>query len=470
MKAGWEWIAAGHLRPWWSQCPLPPQSKMELMQQAKNNPVETTAPGPDLLGQSLADLGHPELQVRQQAVAALVRIGAPAISTLCQLLDDRGRKRAAAAEALARIGDPSTADLLTSHLSDPSDDVRRWCAYGLGKLGGAGALPSLRQRCYDPSYPVAAVAVAAIGRIGGDNAVASLRSLLQDPEAARLTREVCAAIGQAGDAACADVLAQLVTSRDRDVAESAALALSSIAERDPKPSLARVLPVLRRAHNRFFWHLTGISEIASRIRASIAWGRQLPLPVPGHPAVEENLPRAASAETAHGALGLGPFESGLLPPGWAVNPVSDDVISIGLTRRAHLFQNAAPFPLLLASLVVMCLLMRDGSAVERLAALLCLSLPIWAATWGAAWAIYGDERWLAGRSYLERRCGWRFLSARVVTTYRNATIEVSGSSGEAWRLVVKSGPCSSQVHATFNEAEVRRLGAFLAARTGWPLA
>ena len=103
--------------------------------------VKIGAPAVESLCGALKD---PPNRVRQLAAEALVQIGAPAVEPLCRALkDEDNRVRSLAAEALRRIGDGRAAAALCLALKDKDECVRRSAAGALVKVGDARAVEAL---------------------------------------------------------------------------------------------------------------------------------------------------------------------------------------------------------------------------------------------------------------------------------------------------------------------------------------
>jgi HEAT repeat protein len=183
----------------------------------------------------LADLlSDPQASVTLAAVAALARIGEPAVAPLTKRLGREHPARSAAALALAEIGPPAKPALpaLEALLDDADRGVRLRAAEAHWRVGGdagkgltvirAGlkdealrqaavdalfrvgpparaALPELTEAVRDPSATVHQPAARALARIGAD-AVAALREALGD-ERESVRWSAARALGQIGAAA-----------------------------------------------------------------------------------------------------------------------------------------------------------------------------------------------------------------------------------------------------------------------------
>lgn len=120
-----------------------------------------------------------DFAVRWKAGEQLKEIGAPAISSLVEALQDN-KLRVGAADALRGIGEPSVEPLINA-LSDPEWRVRFVVANTLGQLNAKKAVPSLIELLNDPQPEVRRYSAEALGSIGDPQALQPLKD--------RLTRE-----------------------------------------------------------------------------------------------------------------------------------------------------------------------------------------------------------------------------------------------------------------------------------------
>jgi HEAT repeat protein len=169
---------------------------------------------------------------RERAVEALGKIGDPrAVQPLCEALRDGrlwdGRYRAA--EALGKIGQPSVEPLCEA-LRDERSAVRCLAAATLGQIGDTRAVPALCAALWDEYWPVRCLAASALGKIGDGDAIPPLCEALA-PEAPELRRHAAGALGRIGD----PVLPMFAAREDEDAAvrASAVEALGRIMLREP---------------------------------------------------------------------------------------------------------------------------------------------------------------------------------------------------------------------------------------------
>jgi CRP/FNR family transcriptional regulator, cyclic AMP receptor protein len=122
----------------------------------------------------------PELDVRVQALSALVRYGGfynqdLAVAVLSDLLSSQDpRRRAGGVQVLGQLGDARAVDYLIDYLEDPVDEVRLEAAVALEELEldrlpremQAGLLAAVRRLVQDPVQRVRQAALTVLGRIG----------------------------------------------------------------------------------------------------------------------------------------------------------------------------------------------------------------------------------------------------------------------------------------------------------------
>jgi HEAT repeat protein len=200
--------------------------------------------------------------VREGAVAALVKIGAPAVLPLCEVLrDESPGARERAVEALGQIGDPRAVqplcealtdgrlwdgrykagealgkigppavEPLCEALQDARSGVRCVAVATLGQIGDTRAVPALCAALWDEHWPLRCLAASALGKIGDCDAIPPLCEALS-PEIPELRRHAAGALGRVGD----PVLPMFVAREDEDAAvrASAAEALGRIVLREP---------------------------------------------------------------------------------------------------------------------------------------------------------------------------------------------------------------------------------------------
>jgi len=109
------------------------------------------------------------------AMAALEKMGEPAVGPLVEMLDsDKVYARRNAAEALGWIGSPSATQALVRALRDQDPSMRRQATWALGEIGDPGARAALeRSQARDPVAEVRAAAGQALSQLGETPAVAA---------------------------------------------------------------------------------------------------------------------------------------------------------------------------------------------------------------------------------------------------------------------------------------------------------
>lgn len=118
---------------------------------------------------------HP-LEVRQEGIDALVKIGLPAIPSLIEALKNRGLQ-SSACWALMRIGKPALPALIKA-LKEKDREVRSLAAYLLGNIKEKEAVPPLISLLKDTDLRVRWEAVRALGKIGDGRAIPPLLEIL----------------------------------------------------------------------------------------------------------------------------------------------------------------------------------------------------------------------------------------------------------------------------------------------------
>ncbi|HTE17117.1 MAG TPA: HEAT repeat domain-containing protein, partial [Armatimonadota bacterium] len=102
---------------------------------------------PRTVGPLRRALADPSADVRDAALTALVRIGAPAVEAICAALRHKDPLlREAAADALGTLREPEAISALCSILQDEYPYVRAKAAEALGKIGRKEASFALRAR------------------------------------------------------------------------------------------------------------------------------------------------------------------------------------------------------------------------------------------------------------------------------------------------------------------------------------
>jgi HEAT repeat protein len=215
--------------------------------------------------------------VRQNAIRALAKIGAPAVEPLITSLKEGLGVGAGAADALREIGDKRAVKPLIMALADEDSELRQRAAVALGKFGDSRAAEPLFAALSDEDEDVRICAAEALGKIGDRDIVEPLIELLEgqgeefswlvdtDPDEGELEdlflnaplaallignplalgsdelRQLAAiALGIIGDErAIRPLLAALKYRKDPDVRWRAAEALGNLGSRQAIPKLKR---------------------------------------------------------------------------------------------------------------------------------------------------------------------------------------------------------------------------------------
>jgi hypothetical protein len=125
-----------------------------------------------LMVEMLADEGmRAQPALLHRLIAALAELGeVRAVASLGSLVLEKSAPaatRAFAANALGRIGAPSSVEALALHVADRDDMIRRQVAMALGRLDATGAVPHLLVLARDRSAAVNEVAIDALRRWEG---------------------------------------------------------------------------------------------------------------------------------------------------------------------------------------------------------------------------------------------------------------------------------------------------------------
>jgi HEAT repeat protein len=172
-----------------------------------------------------------QLRDQRQYLETLGKSGdARAIAPLCQALKSGTELplRNTAASALARIGAPAVLSLCEA-LQDPEKEVRWRAAWVLGQIGDAGAVLPLCQGLRDASWRVRLEAAEALGRLGDSRAVLPLIEALKLPGWETRT-QVARALGKLGDARATGPLCQALREGDEGVRWRAAMLLGQFGD------------------------------------------------------------------------------------------------------------------------------------------------------------------------------------------------------------------------------------------------
>jgi HEAT repeat protein len=186
-------------------------------------------------------LGQKSWAVRRAVVAALARIGTPAVEPLCKLLEeDRGdeARLAAAVDALTQASGDVDASVLALAKRSNVPAVISDAAQVLGRRKSVRAIPFLSELTSHPDDNVAVAAIEALGRIGGTTAIEPLVAAVRTRNFFR-TFPAIEVLGNSGDPRVIAPLAELLS--EPVYAAEAASALGRTAQLAAVAPLASVL-------------------------------------------------------------------------------------------------------------------------------------------------------------------------------------------------------------------------------------
>jgi HEAT repeat protein len=142
------------------------------------------------LTDALAQLRSDDVLVQNEGVAALIGIGAAAVSSLLPLLDEKpAGLRAQVMYALARIAEPETAEAFQRGLKDSDERVRAYAADGLARIGHTDAMAASLQTLNDApneAHMDMTPAVYSLGKMGLKAVPELLDLLMSEDESTRL--------------------------------------------------------------------------------------------------------------------------------------------------------------------------------------------------------------------------------------------------------------------------------------------
>ena len=130
-------------------------------------------------------LRDPDEHTRQQALDALVEIGAPAIGPLISALSDTDTNvRELAAEVLGGIGDPRAVEPLIAALRDPNETLIRVAARALGQIGDRRAVEPLISVLRDSDERARRSGANALAEIGDPQPLPQLERMAKEDRSA----------------------------------------------------------------------------------------------------------------------------------------------------------------------------------------------------------------------------------------------------------------------------------------------
>jgi HEAT repeat protein len=145
----------------------------------------------------LVDLHASRKEVRAEAARRLGQAGTPALSGLCQALQDvNWVVRYRAVEALSAIPDPTVDLVLITALGDERDHVRYMAAKGLGIRKVQAALVPLIRTLGDENEFVRISAARALALLGNPGSIPALRERVELEPVERVKEEMKKALDQ----------------------------------------------------------------------------------------------------------------------------------------------------------------------------------------------------------------------------------------------------------------------------------
>jgi HEAT repeat protein len=157
-------------------------------------------------------LSDPSWVVRRAVVAALARIGTPAVRVLVDVLKHQRRSETRLAAAVdALVASTGEVELVLFELGDSTDNPAVICdvAQILGRRRSELAVPKLAGWCEHSDDNVAVAAIEALGRIGGPQTLAPLLAAVQSGNFFR-TFAAISVLGEAGEPSTIEPLSKLL--------------------------------------------------------------------------------------------------------------------------------------------------------------------------------------------------------------------------------------------------------------------
>jgi len=208
----------------------------------------------------------------KRVVAALAKIGPPAVDVLLQVLQPKSSdgEWAASAEAVAGLDDSGRLDPFVRYLGIHSRGIRAWAAEALGCIRDSRAIGCLVAALADEEYDTQRAAMVALRELGGP-AVDPLIGILQDGQSS--VRESAAEVlGWIRNPRAREPLIRVLADGEPKVRCAALRALGSLGD----PGLAeRIGPALRDADS-------AVREHAAAALGKVGGGRALELLTPAY--------------------------------------------------------------------------------------------------------------------------------------------------------------------------------------------
>ncbi|WP_417912862.1 HEAT repeat domain-containing protein [Candidatus Electronema sp. TJ] len=177
---------------------------------------------------------------------SLAQLGdSSALPDLRKLLSDEDEPmRLAAAKALGKIGDTSSASELVNLLANATTykDTRKDAASALGKLGDRSIVSGLIKLLVNSNKYIRMYGAELLGNLGDDDSstVPALVNLLAD-KSENVRQVVARVLGNIGDSSAMPVLVKLLADEDAEVRRSAAYAVGMLGDSSVMPELFKLL-------------------------------------------------------------------------------------------------------------------------------------------------------------------------------------------------------------------------------------
>jgi HEAT repeat protein len=176
------------------------------------------------------------------AARALGQIGGPAaVSALIGVLESEHQGvRLGAIEGLGRIGDRVATPALMRLLGDENTAIRSRTIQALGRLGAEEVVPQLVEALQDEGKAVRNAALRSLAQLGGPRSLSALIEALSDE---RLRSGAVWALGSMGNSAAGEVLVGLLRDENRSIRGTVVNALATLGLSTPEviEGLGRVL-------------------------------------------------------------------------------------------------------------------------------------------------------------------------------------------------------------------------------------
>jgi len=163
------------------------------------------------------------------------------------LKDNEAMVRSAAANGLARVGDPQSSLALIPLLRDRVRNVRVAVVSALGQGGDRNALDGLLTMVNDREWEVRAVLAEALGKLGDKRALTAVLGLLNDRDQ-EVRQNAADALGKVGDDSVIENLVMAMVDEHMGVRQAASRSITMIDPYwDRSPRVAGMVADLREA-------------------------------------------------------------------------------------------------------------------------------------------------------------------------------------------------------------------------------